>query len=120
MSGSFLPAVNAASLATPVELHQTLLPHREGRVEKGLLVELRKGVLQALHSETSPALAQHPRDRSLNWRRLAPTRADRNGNPRSGRVGALSGSDWPARISANGLMECALSTLDLFLSGGEC
>ena len=37
---------------------------------------------------------------------------------REGGVRALGGSDSPARIRANGLMECALSTLDLFVSGG--
>ena len=73
ISGSVLPAIDAASLATPVELDQPLTTHREGGVQEGPLIELRKRLLEPLHGQTSPALAQHLRDRSLNWRRLART-----------------------------------------------
>ncbi len=120
ISGSVLPAIDATSLPTPVKLDQSLATHGEGGVQKRPLVELRKCLLEPRHGQTSPPLAQHLRDRSLNWRGLSPSRASRSAYPRRGRVRALSGSDWPTRKRANGLMEFALGTLDLFLSGCQC
>jgi len=63
---SVLPAIDASASAAAVELDQPLLPHRERRVEEGFLIELRKRFLEALHRDTSAALAQHLRDGGLN------------------------------------------------------
>ena len=48
VGGLVLPAINASSGAAAVELEETLLTHHIGRVEKGLLIEVRKRLLQTL------------------------------------------------------------------------
>ena len=72
VGGSVLPAINASSEAAAVELEETLLTHHIGRVEKGLLIEVRKRLLQTLHAETPPALAQHLCNRGLNRAQVCP------------------------------------------------